>query len=62
MRFVNLTQLPLAFEICGQAFAVPVLDEVEIPEKLALSVKLHGIPLTPLTDAEPEAPKPVKKK
>lgn len=58
MKFVNLTQKDLAFEIHGKHYSVPVGGECEVPDRVAYCVKLHGLPLTPAADVEP-APKPV---
>lgn len=53
MKFVNLGEKPLKFDLCGEWFECEVAGAVEIPEKVAFCVKLHGIPLTPASEVEP---------
>lgn len=59
MRFVNLTDKHLSFEVLRQEYSVPPMGECEMPAKHALSVELHGIPLTKAEDVTP-APKQVE--
>lgn len=53
MKFVNLSEKPLKFDLGGAMFECDVAGEVDIPEKVAFCVKLHGIPLTPASEVEP---------
>lgn len=53
MKFVNLSDRPLKFDLGGVVYECDVANEVDIPEKVAFCVKLHGIPLTPSSEVEP---------
>lgn len=59
MRFVNLSGRPLKFDLAGVVYECADACEVDIPEKVAFCVKLHGIPLTPAADVEPVKAAPV---
>lgn len=60
MKFVNLGEQPLKFEILNVNYECAVAGSVEIPDKVAFCVALHGIKLTPASDVEPAAkPAPV---
>lgn len=56
MKFVNLSEKPLKFDLGSEVYECGVACEVDIPEKVAFCVKLHGIPLTPSSDVEPAKP------
>ena len=53
MKFVNLGEKPLKFDLGGAWYECAVAGEVDIPERVAFCVALHGIPLTPAAEVEP---------
>ena len=59
MLFINTTENALRFQICpgGEIYNVEPIGEVDIPDRYAYAVKLHGLPLEPVTAKPKEDPK-----
>lgn len=68
MRFRNLCDHKLNFELDGVRYDVEGRSTVEIPDRVAYCVKLHGLPLAedlPVEaepETEPSQEKPSRKK
>lgn len=52
MNFRNQSGVDLDFEIGGVRYGVPVAGTVEIPDRVAYCVKLHGLPLAEVAQTE----------
>lgn len=68
MKFRNQRDHALAFELDGHRYDVEARASVEIPDRVAYCVALHGLPLAPELPADPvveptpePAPEPVDK-
>lgn len=59
MRFANVANAPLSFDLAGVHYSVGVGEIVEIPDVYAYAVKLCQIQLTPAKDVEPDPVPPV---
>jgi hypothetical protein len=55
VKFVNLGDRPLKFDLGGVVYECAVAGSVEIPDRVAFCVALHGIKLTPASEVEPAA-------
>ncbi len=57
MMFKNRMQFPLSFDVHDTHYDVEIDGVVEIPDKYAYVVALHGLPLDQLEAVAPSAPK-----
>lgn len=53
MKFANLSDSSLSFDVRGVAFHVAPGEECEIPDRFAYVVERRGLMLTPSADVEP---------
>ncbi|NUP13762.1 MAG: hypothetical protein HOW73_47605 [Polyangiaceae bacterium] len=60
MKFANLTDKVLRFDMSRVDYEVAPGAEVEIPDAIAYGVKSRGLPLTPSSEIEPAAPAPAR--
>ena len=56
MKFVNLTDKTLRFDVAGKAFEVATFAECDVDDAFAFVVKKRGLPLTPAAAVEPAKP------
>lgn len=54
MRFVNVTDSALSFELASVRYDVPVGESVDVPDRYAYAIALQGIRLTLASEVEPE--------